>query len=113
MDLKPLSFLSNLEEYQKQAEELLDGHGSGDTEAIRVFHQNHPRFLDSEILWLPKNLPDSEIQSAGLELADAQLALARWYSFQSWAAVEAVVTGELAAWKSGTGASAFDEDHAL
>jgi hypothetical protein len=117
MDLKPLLFLSTREEYQKQAAELLDGHRLGDAEAIRVFHENHPRFLDSEIVWLPKDLPDSEIQGAALELADAQLTLARWYSFQSWraleeyvaavtqdgspvfqfeSAVEAVITGDLA-----------------
>ncbi len=117
MDLKPLPFLSTREEYQKQAAELLDGHRLGDAEAIRVFHENHPRFLDSEIVWLPKDLADSEIQGAALELADAQLTLARWYSFQSWpaleeyvaavtqdgsqvfqfeSAVEAVITGDLA-----------------
>ncbi|MBI3682861.1 MAG: ankyrin repeat domain-containing protein [Acidobacteria bacterium] len=121
MDLKPLPFRSNLEQYQRQAEDLLDAHRSGDSEAIRVIHENHPRFLDSKIPWLPKNLPDSEIQSAALSLADAQLAIARWYSFQSWpalaeyveavtrdgspvfqfeSAVEAVITGDLATLES-------------
>lgn len=70
MDLKPLPFRSTLEQYHKQAEELLEAHGSGDSQAIRVIHNNHPRFLDSKIPWLPKNLSDSEIQSAPLELAD-------------------------------------------
>jgi ankyrin repeat protein len=87
MDLKPLPFRSTLEQYQKQAEALLEAHASGDSQAIRVFHENHPRFLDSEIKWLPKNLPDSEIQSTALELADAQLTIARWYNFQSWRAL--------------------------
>jgi len=36
------------------------------------------RFLDSKIKWLPKNLADSEIRRATLELADSQLAIARW-----------------------------------
>ena len=35
MDLTPLSFRSSLEQYQKQAEELLQGYKSGDSEAIR------------------------------------------------------------------------------
>jgi hypothetical protein len=83
MDLKPLPFRSTLEQYQKPAEALLEAHGSGDSQAIRVFHENHPRFLDSETKWLPENLPDSEIQSAALELADVQLTIARWYDFQS------------------------------
>src|SRR5438309_11448840 len=87
MDLKPLRFRSTLEQYHKQAEELLEAHGSGDSQAIRVIHENHPRFLDSKITWLPKNLPDSEIRNSALDLADAQLTIARWYSFQSWAAL--------------------------
>jgi ankyrin repeat protein len=117
MDLKPLPFGSTLEQYQKQAEELLEGQRSGDSQAIGVIHKNHPRFLDSKIPWLPRNLPDSEIQSAALDLADAQLTIARWYSFQDWpalaeyvdavtregspvfhfeSAVEAVITGDRA-----------------
>ncbi len=87
MDLKPLPFRSALEQYQKQAEELLEAHRSGDPQAMRVLQENHPRFLDSKTPWLPKNLPDSEIQTAALALADAQLTIARWYSFQSWPAL--------------------------
>jgi hypothetical protein len=121
MDLKPLPFRSTLEEYRKQAEELLDAHRSGDSQAIRVIHENHPRYLDSKIPWLPKNISDDEIRRAELEFSDAQLTIARWYSFQSWpalaeyveavtrkgspvfrfeSAVEAVITGDLAALKS-------------
>jgi ankyrin repeat protein len=121
MDLEPLPFRSSLEQYRKQAEELLEAYRSGDSQANRVIHENHPRFLDSKIKWLPKNLPDSEIRSAALELPDAQLTIARWYSIQSWpaleeyvaavtrddspvfqfeAAVEAVITGDLAALES-------------
>jgi len=121
MDLKPLPFRSTLDQYQKQAEDLLEAHRLGDSEAIQVLHNNHPRFLDSKVLWLPKNVPDSEIQSAALDLADAQLTIARWYSFQDWlaltqyveavtrdgspvfqfeSAVEAVITGDLSALES-------------
>ena len=87
MELKPLPFHSALAPYQKQAEELLAAQGSGDKEAIRIFHERHPRFLDAKIPWLPKDLPESEIRDARLDTADAQLALARWYSFQDWAAL--------------------------
>src|SRR5438128_1861163 len=121
MDLKPLPFRSTLESYQKQAEELLEAYRAGDSQAIRVIHEHHSRFLDSKILWLPKNLSDSQILGAGLELADAQLTIARWYDFQSWqtlaeyvadvnrdgspvcqfeSAVEAVITGDLATLES-------------
>lgn len=121
MDFKPLPFRSALEHYQKQAAELLDAHRSGDSGVLRIFHEKHPFFLDAKIPWLPRNLPDSEIQSAALDLADAQLAIARCYDFQDWAAlaayveavaqdgspvcqfessVEAVITGDLPALES-------------
>ncbi len=121
MDLKPLPFRSRLDQYQGQAEELLAAHRSADSEAIQVIHHKHPRFLDSKIPWLPKNLPDSEIRSAAFDLADAQLTIARWYDFQSWqalaeyvaavtrdrspvcqfeSAVEAVIAGDVAALRS-------------
>jgi ankyrin repeat protein len=88
MDLQRLPFRSRLGEYTEQAAELLQAHGEGDAQAIRLFHENHPRFLDEKIPWLPKRIPGSEIQSAALELDDARLALARWYSFENWAALE-------------------------
>jgi hypothetical protein len=121
MDLKPLPFDSTLDQYQKQAEELLEAHKSGDPQAIRLIHEHHPRFLDSKIPWLPKNLSDSEIQSAPFDLADAQLTVARGHDFQSWqtlaeyveavtragspvcqfeSAVEAVIAGDLDALES-------------
>jgi len=121
LDLKPLPFCSTLDQYEKQAEELLGSQRSGDPQAIRILHENHPRFLDSKIVWLPKILSDSEIQNTQLELADAELAIARWYSFQNWpalaqyveevtqkdsgvfkfeSAAEAAITGDLAALES-------------
>jgi len=115
MNQAPLPFRSSLEQYRKQAEELLEAWQTGDAGAIQIVRENHPRFLDDRIPWLPKKLSESEIRSATLELADTQLALARWYSFQSWprlaewveavaredspvstfeSAVEAVITGD-------------------
>lgn len=117
MHLKPLPFESSLEQYQKQAEELLEAYKAGDSEAMRCIKERHPRFLDANIPWLPKNVPDSEVCSAALGLEDAQLTLARWYDFQGWpalaeyaetvsrhgspvwqfeSAVEAVITGDVA-----------------
>ena len=87
MELKPLPFSSSLEQYQKQAEELLEAYRSGDSEAIGLIKKRHPRFLDERIPWLPKNVSDSEVRSAALELADAQLTVARSYDFLDWPAV--------------------------
>jgi len=121
MDLKPLPFRSSLERYQKQAQELLEAWTTGDPDAVRIVRTRHPRFLDDRIPWLPKKLPDSEIRSAALELADTQLAVARWYDFRDWpalaeyveavtqensppcqfeSAVEAVINGDVAALRS-------------
>jgi hypothetical protein len=82
-----LPFRASLERYEQQAEELLAAFRSGDADAIRLMKHHHPRFLRSDIPWLPKDLPESELRSATMEPADAQLALARWYDFQSWPAL--------------------------
>jgi len=84
---KVVPFHTSLDQYEKQAEQLLEAHRSGDPEAVRIIHQKHPRFLDSRIPWLPRNISDSEIQSAVFELSDAQLTVARWYDFQNWDAL--------------------------
>jgi ankyrin repeat protein len=117
VNLSALPFRSSLEEYQRQAGELLERFRSGDADAIRVVKEHHPRFLRSDVPWLPRDLPDSELRSATLDAADAQLTIARWYDFQDWpalaeyveavtrenspvckfeSAVEAVITGDVA-----------------
>jgi ankyrin repeat protein len=117
MPMTPLSFGSRLVDYESQATALLEAWRAGDKSAIQFFRNNHPRFLDERIPWLPKKLSDTEIASAALDLDDARLALARAYSFQSWprlaewveaiaveaspvamfeSAVEAVITGDVA-----------------
>lgn len=91
MKILPLPFDAALELYQRQADELLAGQRKGDTDCIKLFHENHPRFLDSEVVWLPRPLGDNEIQKAELTESDARLALARWYSFQDWNALTGYV----------------------
>lgn len=103
MDLKPLPFDAHLSSYQEQTEKLLGSLRSGDLEAVKLFNRRHPRFLDAKIPWLPRNLSAEEIQNARLELADAQLAIARWYDFRDWAAlaeyVESVVQNDSAVFR--------------
>jgi hypothetical protein len=121
MELKPLPFRAHLDEYERQAEELLDACRGGDPVAMGCFKERHPRFLDPTIPWLSTNPSDDEIRAAGLDLGDARLALARWYDFRDWSAlaehvatvvrddspvyrfesaVEAVVAGDLGALES-------------
>jgi len=114
--MKPLPFRARLEDYEQQARQLLDGHRTGDADAIRIIHENHPRFLDETITWRPKFMSSADIQQAPFDLDAARLALARWYTFADWtalkeyvdavsvdgpvlwfeSAVEAIVNGDLA-----------------
>ena len=111
-----LPFGSSLEQYEEQAAALLQAWQAGDPQAIKIFREHHPRFLDERIPWLPKDLTDAEVRSVTLDLADARLATARCYSIQDWSrlaewvaavadqnspvaqfesAVEAVISGDL------------------
>ncbi|MGH9789504.1 MAG: ankyrin repeat domain-containing protein, partial [Candidatus Acidiferrales bacterium] len=116
-DLTPLPFDSGLEEYRQQAGQLHEAWKAGEPDALQLLRSCHPHFLDDRIPWLPKKLADSEIQSAALEPADFELAVARGYNFRDWlalaeyveavtkenspvhqfeAAVEAVIGGDVA-----------------
>lgn len=75
MDAKPLPARPSLEQYKKQAKELLKSCRSADAEALRRVRQNHPRF---------SKLADAELRNAKLALADAQVVIAREHGFESW-----------------------------
>jgi ankyrin repeat protein len=84
MDITPRPFRAALEEYERQATDLLDAWRAGDPGAIQIVRHKHPRFLDSRIPWLPKQLSDAEVRSVELARPDAELTIARWYDFQDW-----------------------------
>jgi ankyrin repeat protein len=93
---------ASLAEYQQQAFDLLNAHRAADPSAIDLFHQRHPRFLDTKVPWLPRNLAPDEIAGTQLTVEDAQLAIARHYDFRDWPALESFVaslpeTGEFEA----------------
>lgn len=91
MDLAPVAFRSPLEAYERQAEILLAGHRAGDTDAINLFHREHPRFLDEKTKWRPKFISDDEIRNTPLSLDDARLAVARSHDFRDWASLRSYV----------------------
>src|SRR5919198_6773496 len=84
MILTRLPFRAGLPEYESQARALVDAWREGDAEAISIVRHNHPRFLNPEITWLPRNMSEAEVRSVALDLSDAKLALARWYDFGGW-----------------------------
>lgn len=88
MELEPLPFSAPLHRYEKQAEELLEAFRAGDSKTIGCFKACHPRFLDSKIPWLPRDLSDAEVARTALDLSDAQLAVARFHDFRDWSALK-------------------------
>lgn len=87
MNIEPLPFLSPLVAYDEQAAQLLAAHRAADPSALGVIHENHPRFLDEAIPWLPRDLSPDDIASAPFDLGDARLTVARAYSFLDWDAL--------------------------
>ena len=81
MDPKPLSVRPSLEQYKKQAKDLLKAYRAADVEAIRRVKKNHPRFekLSEASHVLPQGFEISKFA-----LADAQLVIAREHGFESW-----------------------------
>lgn len=105
--IKELPTLARLEQYEKQAQDLVEGHKAGDSESTWHIKINHPVF---------REMSDADVRSATFTLSDAQLIIARWNYFDSWAelteyvdavtqsppvsqfelAVDAIVTGDAA-----------------
>lgn len=73
---KKLPARANLEQLKKQAKNILKGHEAAERGAMELIRAHHPRFGKSA---------DGAIAKAKFTLADAQLAIARQYGFDSWA----------------------------
>ena len=87
MNIAPLSFRASFPAYESQAHDLLQAWREGDADAVRIVRHNHPRFLNAEITWLPRDMSEAEVRSVALDLSDAQLTIARWYDFGGWPAL--------------------------
>lgn len=79
---RPLPARANLEQLRKQAKALLKGWQAVSPESLARIRENHPRFQGST---------DPEIVRARFSLADAQLAIANEYGFESWAKLKTEV----------------------
>jgi ankyrin repeat protein len=124
-----LPFDASLTAYARQADELLSAWRREDPDAVSLFRRRHPKFLDTTIPWLPRDMTDEQVHAVAITPADAQLALARFYDFGDWSrlmdyveavrvpgsavarferAVEAVIDGDIGALKT-----ALEEDPGL
>ncbi len=65
----------NLEQYKKQAKDLVREHGANASEALARIGRHHPRFY---------KLPESETQGQRFTVTDAQFVIAREHGFESW-----------------------------
>jgi ankyrin repeat protein len=70
------------DDYASEAEELFRGLQSGSDGAAWCFKWDHPRFKGKDV---------AEVRAATLDLDDARLVIARRYSFDTWADLQAHV----------------------
>ncbi len=75
MSGKSLPDRPNLEQYRKQAKELLRAYAAGGKAALDRIAQYHPRLQDHA---------HDAIRAARFQLSDAQLVIAREHGYQSW-----------------------------
>ncbi len=73
-----------LEQYQKQAKDLLEAFNSGNPEAMRWVKRYHRRLPGRPDTNDRNKVTDSEIRSAKLSLIDAQFVIAREHQFENW-----------------------------
>jgi ankyrin repeat protein len=116
MCIAPLPLDARLEQYKRQATDLIKAYRSGDPEAVSCFRQLHPRLRGRAHTNDRNDVTDPEIRRAGVSSADAQCVVARWYGFDNWpmlaesvaaitqeastvwqfeSAVEAIITGDV------------------
>ncbi len=65
----------NLEQYKKQAKDLVKSFALADPQTLARIKRHHPRF---------HKLPEANPQSVPFALADSQLVIAREHGFESW-----------------------------
>ncbi len=75
MSVKPVPSHPSLEQYRKQAKDLVKAHRAADPAVLKRIRAAHPHFAE---------LPDPQIASSPFQLTDAQFLLAREHGFVSW-----------------------------
>src|SRR5437016_6357117 len=75
MPARELPDRPNLDQYKKQAKELVKAAKAGDAGSFVLMREHHPRL---------KHVSDDELRRTKFALADAQLIVARSHGFESW-----------------------------
>jgi peptide-methionine (S)-S-oxide reductase len=89
---KELHARPSLEECERLANDLVEAYRSGDAVAMQRL-KDHFQFsftwdqLRAQVQKHLRTLPDAESRIANFALAEAQRLIARWYGFESWAAL--------------------------
>jgi ankyrin repeat protein len=120
MSTKALPPRPNLEQYKKQAKDLLKAFKSHDPNVVSRVRRHHPRLRGRPDTNDRNDVTEDEIWRVKFSLADAQFIIAREHQFESWpkfakeiealnrkgskterfeAAVDAIVSGDLATLK--------------
>lgn len=86
--MTPLPPDSSIGDYLRQADALYAGWCAGDADAVTVVRSKHPKFLDEKIPWLQRWMSPEEVRATPVDRDDAKLAVARWYDFYDWSALE-------------------------
>jgi len=81
-----------LESYSAQVRERLDAWRAGDPRAIEIVRHTHPRFLRTDIPWLPIAMSDADARQVPFDEEDARLSVARSYEYPDWPHLEAHVS---------------------
>jgi ankyrin repeat protein len=91
MHWTPLPLRATLDAFDAQALTLLDAWRAADQDAIALLRHRLPRFLRTDVPWLPQRRTDADILQAPLDMDDARLAIARAYDFLDWSSLAAHV----------------------
>ena len=87
-----LPVTATLAQYEAQADALFAAYRNGNQQALQLFGNLHPRFLDPVVTWKPLFASNEAIVAAALTPSDARLTVARRYGFRDWSALETLVT---------------------
>jgi ankyrin repeat protein len=83
---------ATLAQYEDQSDALFVAYRNETPQALQLFGNLHPRFLDPVATWKPLFASNEAIVAAALTPSDARLTVARRYGFRDWSALETLVT---------------------